>query len=97
MTEWNIERSFKVWFSIRLNASINIKPEGGPRAYLGHLTLGQNPYRGAPKFGRQIRSNIPHLPTLDFLTKSELIISIIHTIPTKEGVPSIYIKMSSEK
>ena len=54
-------------------ASIDVKSEvgggGGPRAYVGHLTFrknfGQNHHRGAPKFG-QIRSNILHLPTLDF-------------------------------
>ena len=70
-----------------VNASIIVKPEGGDPRHMWGIWLfrrifGQDPHRGATECG-QIRSNIPHLPTLDFLTKSELILSTIHTIPPK--------------
>ena len=47
------------------NASINVKSEGGDPGHMWGIWLfrtifGQNPQRGAPKFG-QIWSNIPHL------------------------------------
>ena len=77
---------------VQTNASINIKPEGGgkgvggPRVYVGQLTFQKNLWSKlspwAPKFG-QIRSNILHLPTLDFQTKQVGIINNPCTIPTK--------------
>ena len=59
---WNFKISF-------LNASMSVKPEGAPWAYVRHLTFHknfcQNPHCGAPKFG-QIRSNIPTFQRLIF-------------------------------
>ena len=55
------------------NASINVKPGGGGgTGHMWGISDLKNSHCGAPKFG-QIRSIIPDLPTLDFLTKSELI------------------------